>query len=97
MFVVLCLVLKGGATFAGPLRTVLVEAEAFDELGGWVVDTQVMPQMGSPFLMAQFQRVDTRGERFEGYFGHVRLALAMLFVGIGYRSRASQRRYAGSA
>ncbi len=33
-------------------QTVLVEAESFDDLGGWVVDTQVMDQMGSPFLMA---------------------------------------------
>lgn len=33
-------------------HTVLIEAESFDELGGWVIDTQVMDQMGSPFLMA---------------------------------------------
>jgi len=30
----------------------LVEAEAFDELGGWVVDQQFMDLMGSPFLLA---------------------------------------------
>lgn len=33
-------------------QTVLVEAESFDSLGGWVVDQQFMEQMGSPFLLA---------------------------------------------
>ena len=33
-------------------RAVLVEAEAFDDLGGWSLDTQFMDQMGSPFLLA---------------------------------------------
>lgn len=31
---------------------ILVEAEAFAELGGWVVDQQFMTVMGSPFLLA---------------------------------------------
>ncbi len=31
---------------------VLVEAESFDNLGGWVVDQQFMDQMGSPFILA---------------------------------------------
>ncbi len=31
---------------------ILVEAESFENLGGWVVDQQFMDQMGSPFLMA---------------------------------------------
>ena len=31
---------------------VLVEAEAFAELGGWVVDQQFMDLMGSPYLLA---------------------------------------------
>jgi hypothetical protein len=30
----------------------LLEAENFDDLGGWVVDQQFMDQMGSPFLLA---------------------------------------------
>ena len=30
----------------------LVEAEGFDELGGWVVDQQFIGQMGSPMLLA---------------------------------------------
>jgi hypothetical protein len=33
-------------------RTVLLEAEGFHNLGGWVVDSQFMDQMGSPFLLA---------------------------------------------
>jgi hypothetical protein len=32
--------------------TVLVEAEAFEDVGGWVIDQQFMDQMGSPFLLA---------------------------------------------
>jgi len=32
--------------------TVFVEAEGFEEIGGWVVDQQFMDQMGSPFLLA---------------------------------------------
>jgi len=31
---------------------VLVEAEQFEQTGGWVVDQQFMDQMGSPFLLA---------------------------------------------
>ncbi len=33
-------------------RHVLIEAENFDELGGWSNDQQYMDQMGSPFLIA---------------------------------------------
>jgi hypothetical protein len=32
--------------------TILVEAEAFSQLGGWVVDPQFMDIMGSPYLLA---------------------------------------------
>ncbi len=31
---------------------VLIEAESFKDLGGWVIDQQFMDQMGSPFLLA---------------------------------------------
>ena len=31
---------------------VLIEAESFRQLGGWVIDQQFMDQMGSPFLLA---------------------------------------------
>ena len=33
-------------------RDILVEAESFARLGGWVVDQQSMPAMGSPYLLA---------------------------------------------
>lgn len=33
-------------------RMVLVESEQFSQLGGWVIDSQFMDQMGSPFLLA---------------------------------------------
>ncbi|MCP4262883.1 MAG: FAD-dependent oxidoreductase [Planctomycetes bacterium] len=33
-------------------QTILVEAEAFTNHGGWVVDQQFMDQMGSPYLLA---------------------------------------------
>lgn len=32
--------------------TVLVEAEGFNDLGGWVIDQQSMDQMGSPYVLA---------------------------------------------
>ena len=35
-----------------PPREILIEAEAFDDYGGWVLDQQFMDQMGSPFLLA---------------------------------------------
>ncbi|MCX5646994.1 MAG: FAD-dependent oxidoreductase [Phycisphaerae bacterium] len=39
---------------------VLVEAESFDDLGGWAVDPQFMDQMGSPFLLAHGLGVPVR-------------------------------------
>ena len=42
----------GSAWSAEPRHTVLVEAEGFDEPGGWMIDTQVMDQVGSPLLIA---------------------------------------------
>lgn len=33
-------------------RLLLVEAEAFDDTGGWVIDQQFMDVMGSPYLLA---------------------------------------------
>jgi len=41
-------------------ETVLVEAERFDDLGGWVSDSQFMDQMGSPFLLAHGLGVPVR-------------------------------------
>lgn len=37
---------------AEPPTTVLIEAESFSDLGGWVVDQQSMDQMGSAYLLA---------------------------------------------
>ncbi len=37
---------------SAPDGTVLVEAEMFDDFGGWVLDQQFMDQMGSPYLLA---------------------------------------------
>jgi hypothetical protein len=39
-------------TIAPAQDTLLIEAEGFRELGGWVVDQQSMDQMGSPYLLA---------------------------------------------
>lgn len=39
-------------TASAPASPVLVEAEAFSQRGGWVVDPQFMDQMGSPYLLA---------------------------------------------
>lgn len=40
------------AVTAARANQVLVEAEAFEDHGGWVLDQQFMDQMGSPFLLA---------------------------------------------
>ncbi|MGD0092156.1 MAG: FAD-dependent oxidoreductase [Planctomycetota bacterium] len=40
------------AATAAQAGSVLVEAEGFENLGGWVIDQQFMDQMGSPFLLA---------------------------------------------
>ena len=57
----LFLVAAVGCIFAGPAQSantvttanrLLLEAENFDDCGGWVVDQQFMDQMGSPYLLA---------------------------------------------
>jgi hypothetical protein len=45
------LIASGPIAFA-PAATVLIEAEGFYNAGGWVIDTQSMEQMGSPYLLA---------------------------------------------
>ena len=55
LVVVLCSLCVGPARSAEPgpaAARVLLEAENFDEVGGWVVDQQFMDQMGSPYLLA---------------------------------------------
>jgi hypothetical protein len=45
-------VLIAGLASADPAHVTLVEAEAFSDSGGWVLDAQFMEQMGSPYLLA---------------------------------------------
>ena len=40
------------AVFCAKAETLVMEAESFDDWGGWVNDTQFMDQMGSPYLLA---------------------------------------------
>ena len=49
-----CVLLCATAIFASAssAQTVLIEAEGFNEYGGWVLDQQFMDQMGSPYLLA---------------------------------------------
>ncbi|NQT14889.1 MAG: FAD-dependent oxidoreductase [Planctomycetes bacterium] len=44
--------LVGLAASAGAADTLLVEAESFQNRGGWVIDQQFMDQMGSPIALA---------------------------------------------
>src|SRR5690606_33747472 len=37
----------------GNAQSFLVEAESFDNKGGWFVDPQFVEQMGSPYLLAR--------------------------------------------
>src|SRR5262249_3718840 len=46
------LVLGFTAVSAAAADQLLLEAENFDDCGGWLVDQQFMDQMGSPFLLA---------------------------------------------
>ena len=48
----LFLALVLGVAAESRAENVLVEAESFAESGGWVLDTQFIDQMGSPYLMA---------------------------------------------
>ena len=41
-----------GVWLSASAAAVLVEAEAFQQKGGWVIDTQFVDLMGSPFLLA---------------------------------------------
>jgi hypothetical protein len=51
--VVICLFLSIFAISSqSPASTLLLEAEAFANRGGWVIDTQAMDVMGSPFVLA---------------------------------------------
>ena len=45
-------VMARSVAFGSSVTGVLVEAESFDDLGGWSVDQQFMDQMGSSYLLA---------------------------------------------
>ncbi len=47
-----CVALLVFSASAADAHTILIEAEAFENIGGWVIDQQFMDQMGSPFLLA---------------------------------------------
>ncbi|MCA9163519.1 MAG: FAD-dependent oxidoreductase, partial [Planctomycetales bacterium] len=42
----------GRSTAASAAEQLLLEAESFDQHGGWVLDTQFIREMGSPYLLA---------------------------------------------
>ncbi|MCA9225923.1 MAG: FAD-dependent oxidoreductase, partial [Planctomycetales bacterium] len=42
----------GRSTTASAAEQLLLEAESFDQHGGWVLDTQFIREMGSPYLLA---------------------------------------------
>ena len=50
--VLICQALISFSALAQKKDFVLVEAESFNEKGGWFLDQQFMDQMGSPFLLA---------------------------------------------
>ena len=45
-------VAMSSATVAFAADQLLVEAESFKDFGGWVLDTQFIDILGSPYLMA---------------------------------------------
>lgn len=46
------LLILGAGFVSGQNSSILVEAESFQNKGGWVVDPQFVEQMGSPYLLA---------------------------------------------
>jgi FAD dependent oxidoreductase len=52
LVILLCLGFGAPAFSASAPKVVLLEAEQFSDLGGWVNDQQFMDQMGSPYLLA---------------------------------------------
>ena len=52
MKTILCLFALSLFAVSAHAATVLVEAESFQNPGGWVLDTQFIESMGSPYLMA---------------------------------------------
>ena len=50
--IMLIIFLFGTGLFSSRAQTIFIEAESFDNKGGWVIDQQSMDQMGSPYLLA---------------------------------------------
>ena len=49
-------------------HAVLLEAEAFEDLGGWVLDQQFMDLMGSPYLLAHGMGVPVEDAKTHVHF-----------------------------
>ena len=64
----LLLLLAGGISLGVAGEVVWLETEAFDDLGGWVVDQQFMDLMGSPFLLAHGIGVPVEDARTKAEF-----------------------------
>jgi len=52
VFWMAAMLLAAGLHQGAPAATILVEAEAFRDLGGWALDQQSMDVIGSPYLLA---------------------------------------------
>lgn len=55
--------------FTSIAQTILIEAEHFQNKGGWVVDPLFMDQMGSPFLMAHGNGIPVKDASTKVTFG----------------------------
>ncbi|RAV08932.1 hypothetical protein DQP55_18350 [Mycolicibacterium sp. GF69] len=49
-----------------PQPGILVEAESFDDHGGWMLNSQFDREMGSPYLLAHDRRPNWRGSSGSG-------------------------------
>lgn len=61
----LCNIIIAICLFFGEAQSqeILIEAESFDDIGGWVVDPQFEQQMGSPYLMAHGMGIKVRNAK----------------------------------
>ncbi len=57
---VILLLLSAPLAASEHVESLLLEAEAFANRGGWVVDTQAMDVMGSPFALAHGDSLSRR-------------------------------------
>src|SRR3546814_663360 len=65
ILIVLCLVCCWATAFP---QSFLIEAESFDEKGGWVIDPQFVEQMGSPYLMAHGMGMPVHNAKTTAHF-----------------------------